>query len=68
MSNRYSSSCPLDCKIYVGNLTKEATKEEIERAFEYYGKLRNVFVARNPPGFAFVEFEDPRVNFIFLQY
>ena len=25
-----------------------------------YGPLRNVWVARNPPGFAFVEFEDPR--------
>ncbi|CAB4055797.1 CPD [Lepeophtheirus salmonis] len=25
-----------------------------------YGPLKNVWVARNPPGFAFVEFEDPR--------
>merc|ERR1712226_1776975 len=25
-----------------------------------YGKLKNVWVARNPPGFAFVEFEDER--------
>lgn len=60
MSNRYSSSCPLDCKVYVGGLTKSASREEIERAFNHYGKLRNVFVARNPPGFAFVEFYDPQ--------
>ena len=56
--SRYSSSCPLDCKVYVGGLTKAASREEIERAFNHYGKLRNVFVARNPPGFAFVEFYD----------
>jgi arginine/serine-rich splicing factor 7 len=32
----------------------------LEDAFSYYGTLRNVWVARNPPGFAFVEFEDAR--------
>ena len=37
-----------------------ANKEEIEDAFSYYGPLRSVWVARNPPGFAFVEFEDNR--------
>lgn len=56
--SRYQSSCPLDCKVYVGGLTRNASREEIERAFGHYGKLKNVFVARNPPGFAFVEFED----------
>jgi arginine/serine-rich splicing factor 7 len=58
--NSYSSSCPLDCKVYVGGLTRSASREEVERAFSHYGKLRNVFVARNPPGFAFVEYEDPQ--------
>ena len=57
MSNRYS---PTGTKVYVGGLTKDASRDEIERAFEYYGKLKNVFVARNPPGFAFVEFDDNR--------
>ncbi|XP_051237113.1 uncharacterized protein LOC127352619 [Dicentrarchus labrax] len=33
---------------------------ELEQAFGYYGPLRTVWIARNPPGFAFVEFEDPR--------
>jgi RNA recognition motif-containing protein len=42
----------LDCKVYVGGLNREASREEIERTFGHYGKLRNVFVARNPPGFA----------------
>ncbi|XP_044596598.1 RNA-binding protein 1-like isoform X9 [Cotesia glomerata] len=50
----------LSCKVYVGNLGSSASKHEIENAFSQYGPLRNVWVARNPPGFAFVEFEDPR--------
>lgn len=52
--------CPLDCKVYVGNLGSNGNKTELERSFGYYGPLRSVWVARNPPGFAFVEFEDPR--------
>lgn len=52
--------CPLDCKVYVGNLGNNGNKTDLERAFGYYGPLRSVWVARNPPGFAFVEFEDPR--------
>ncbi|XP_074120703.1 serine/arginine-rich splicing factor 3-like [Sminthopsis crassicaudata] len=56
--HRYS--CPLDCKVYVGNLGYNGDKTELEIAFGYYGPLRSVWVARNPPGFAFVEFEDPR--------
>lgn len=50
----------LDCKVYVGDLGSGASKQELEEAFSYYGPLRNVWVARNPPGFAFVEFEDMR--------
>ncbi|BFZ05305.1 hypothetical protein BsWGS_08345 [Bradybaena similaris] len=49
-----------DCKIYVGDLPKDASEKELERAFSYYGRLKSVWVARNPPGFAFVEFEDYR--------
>uniref|UniRef100_A0A3Q2SZ23 Serine and arginine rich splicing factor 7a n=1 Tax=Fundulus heteroclitus TaxID=8078 RepID=A0A3Q2SZ23_FUNHE len=54
------SSRATDCKVYVGDLGNGAAKGELERAFSYYGPLRTVWVARNPPGFAFVEFEDPR--------
>ncbi|XP_037937693.1 RNA-binding protein 1-like isoform X2 [Teleopsis dalmanni] len=50
----------LACKVYVGNLGSSASKYEIENAFSKYGPLRNVWVARNPSGFAFVEFEDRR--------
>ncbi|XP_017878181.1 serine/arginine-rich splicing factor 7-like isoform X2 [Ceratina calcarata] len=54
------SRYPSECKVYVGDLGSGATKQELEDAFSYYGSLRNVWVARNPPGFAFVEFEDAR--------
>lgn len=59
-SSSRSSSRATDCKVYVGDLGNGAAKGELERAFSYYGPLRSVWVARNPPGFAFVEFEDPR--------
>lgn len=60
MSSRHRDGCPLDCKVYVGELGNNATRHELEEAFGYYGALRNVWVARNPPGFAFVMFEDTR--------
>lgn len=59
-SSSRSSSRNTDCKVYVGDLGNGAAKGELERAFNYYGPLRSVWVARNPPGFAFVEYEDPR--------
>lgn len=54
------SRFPHDAKVYVGDLGSNADKQEIEDSFSYYGPLRSVWVARNPPGFAFVEFEDAR--------
>lgn len=33
---------------------------EVEKEFSYYGKLQSVWIARRPPGFAYVEFEDGR--------
>jgi len=59
MGSRYRE-WDLACKVYVGNLGSSASKHEIENSFGKYGPLRNVWVARNPPGFAFVEFEDRR--------
>lgn len=49
-----------ESKVYVGNLGTGAGKEELERTFSYYGLLRTVWIARNPPRFVFVESEDPR--------
>ena len=60
MSRYSSSSAAPGCKVYVGGLTQYASKDEVEMAFERYGRLRSVFVARNPPGFAFIEYEHPQ--------
>lgn len=38
------------CKVYIGNLSPQTTKNEVEKAFNRYGELKNVWVARNPPG------------------
>ncbi|XP_043913448.1 serine/arginine-rich splicing factor 7 [Protopterus annectens] len=57
---RYGGRYNGEAKVYVGNLGTGAGKGELERAFGYYGPLRTVWIARNPPGFAFVEFEDAR--------
>ncbi|KAI6231821.1 RRM domain-containing protein [Aphelenchoides besseyi] len=50
----------LDAKVYIGGLPEDATTQEIEDAFHRFGRIRKVWVARRPPGFAFVEFEDSR--------
>ncbi|XP_078446916.1 uncharacterized protein LOC144715789 [Wolffia australiana] len=47
-------------RIYVGNLDASFTKRELEDKFRAYGALRSVWVARKPPGYAFVEFADRR--------
>ena len=47
-------------KVYVGGLGNSGDKQELWRAFSKYGTLRDVWVARSPPGFAFVHYEDFR--------
>ncbi|PAA79883.1 hypothetical protein BOX15_Mlig026908g3, partial [Macrostomum lignano] len=54
------SGMRLDCKIYVGELPRDASESELERAFKSFGRVRQVWIARNPPGFAFIEMDDPR--------
>uniref|UniRef100_A0A1I8C2J0 RRM domain-containing protein n=1 Tax=Meloidogyne hapla TaxID=6305 RepID=A0A1I8C2J0_MELHA len=47
-------------KVYVGGLPEDATSEELDDAFHKFGRIRKIWVARRPPGFAFVEFDDGR--------
>ena len=47
-------------KVYVGDLPPDVDKKDLEDVFIHYGDLRSVWVARNPPGFAFIEFKDSR--------
>ncbi|XP_071495630.1 uncharacterized protein [Diadema antillarum] len=47
----------LEGRLYVGDLNHDTTKEDIQREFGKYGRLVDVWMARSPPGFAFVEYE-----------
>ena len=57
--SRYSDR-DRDCKVYVGELPTGVKRDDLEDVFNRFGYLRSVWVARNPPGFAFVVFDDPR--------
>ena len=41
-------------RVYVGNLDPQATEEELTKEVARFGKVESVWVARSPPGFAFV--------------
>lgn len=45
-------------RIFVGGIGENIQKEDLESLFSKYGRLTNVWVAQNPPGFAFVDFDD----------
>uniref|UniRef100_M8BA44 Splicing factor, arginine/serine-rich 7 n=1 Tax=Aegilops tauschii TaxID=37682 RepID=M8BA44_AEGTA len=47
-------------RVYVGNLDPRATAREIEDEFRVFGVLKSVWVARKPPGFAFIDFDETR--------
>ena len=50
----------VDCKVYIGNLGEHPPlKEDLQYEFSYYGPLVDVWIARSPPGFAYIEFENP---------
>lgn len=49
-------------ELYIGNLGKDATRKDIERAFEKYGRLLRCDVKDKGYGtvYAFLEFEEER--------
>uniref|UniRef100_A0A183ANS8 RRM domain-containing protein n=1 Tax=Echinostoma caproni TaxID=27848 RepID=A0A183ANS8_9TREM len=42
--------------LYVGGLLKSVVKDDLLHELEKYGEVVDVWIARNPPGFAFVEY------------
>ena len=50
MSSNRHSDWDIACKVYIGGLSRDATKYDLEDAFGKYGGVRNVWVARQPPG------------------
>ncbi len=54
----------MDAKMYVGNLSYDATDTEIRELFEAHGPVSDVFIVKDresgrPRGFAFVTMETP---------
>jgi arginine/serine-rich splicing factor 7 len=49
-----------DCRVHVADLTESVTKQEIQRAFEKFGDIREIWSAKNPPCFAFVVYRQRR--------
>lgn len=43
-------------RVYVGGLNDKIKKDDLQMEFEKFGKLNKVWMAFNPPGFAFIEF------------
>ncbi|KAG7156607.1 Serine/arginine-rich splicing factor 7-like 1 [Homarus americanus] len=53
--SRSRSGTPVDgARLHVAELDVDTRKRDLERVFEKYGRLREIWMARNPPCFAFV--------------
>jgi RNA recognition motif-containing protein len=46
--------------VFVGNLVHDVTSRELEREFDRYGRIRDLWIARKPAGFAFITYGDER--------
>ncbi|XP_057521094.1 serine/arginine-rich splicing factor RSZ22A-like [Amaranthus tricolor] len=47
-------------RVYVGNLDARVSERDLEDEFRVFGVIRSVWVARRPPGYAFIDFDDTR--------
>ncbi|KAE9332189.1 hypothetical protein PR003_g14635 [Phytophthora rubi] len=47
------------CRVYVGNLLPKAKESHLTGKFSRFGTIHSVWIARRPPGFAFVRFATP---------
>ncbi|KAG2810544.1 hypothetical protein PC129_g12819 [Phytophthora cactorum] len=47
------------CRVYVGNLLPKAKEIHLTSKFARFGTIHSVWIARRPPGFAFVRFANP---------
>jgi arginine/serine-rich splicing factor 7 len=46
------------CRIHIADLTDSVTQYDIEKAFMKFGEINEVWMAKNPPCFAFVVFKN----------
>ena len=54
------SSNNLRSKVFVGGLKDCGTEKQLKQIFEKFGQVRTVWMAHNPPGFAFIDYYDER--------
>lgn len=45
------------CRLHVADLTPTIGEKELEKAFGQFGRVREIWTAKNPPCFGFVVFE-----------
>ncbi|KAG9408244.1 hypothetical protein AC1031_021488 [Aphanomyces cochlioides] len=45
-----------ECRVYVGHLTPQANETDLQAFFRPFGVIRHIWIARKPPGFAFVTY------------
>jgi len=57
LDQRSSDSRQTRTKLFVGGVVERMTCADLDKAFRCYGRLSDVWIAHNPPGFAFVEYE-----------
>eukprot|EP00116_Pleurobrachia_bachei_P007260 sb/3467522/ len=48
-------------RLFVGGIKDSIEKEDLKEVFEPFGAVTDVWIAHNPPGFAFVEFESMEI-------
>jgi arginine/serine-rich splicing factor 7 len=46
------------CRLHLADLTENVSKGDVEKAFSKFGELEEVWIAKNPPCFAFVVFKN----------
>jgi arginine/serine-rich splicing factor 7 len=44
--------------VHIADLTNSVTQYDIEKVFMKYGEIKEVWMAKNPPCFAFVVFKN----------
>lgn len=44
-------------RVFIGGVDPRVGKVELEREFDRFGTITDVWVARNPPGFAFIVYK-----------
>ncbi|CAF0749677.1 unnamed protein product [Brachionus calyciflorus] len=47
-----------ECRLHIADLTEKVVQSDLEKAFSKFGEVKEVWMAKNPPCFAFVVFKN----------